>query len=56
METRTNPLTRWGRALAVVLFLATGMTGDLGGMLAGSSKREPVSDRIEEVVTGPRKG
>lgn len=54
METRTTRFTRLGRALAVVLYLVTGLTGDLGGALVANTNREPDRDPVEQVVKGPR--
>lgn len=54
METRTTRFTRLGRALAVVLYLVTGLTGDLGGAMVANSNRGAERDATEQVVKGPR--
>lgn len=54
METRTTRFTRLGRALAVVLYLVTGLTGDLGGTMVANSNRVEERDPVEHVVKGPR--
>ena len=54
METPKTRFTRLGRAFAVLMFVVTGFTGDLGGALVANTNRQVDPDPTEEVIKAPK--